>query len=256
MAEDVLRLVGFVEGINYLKQTTVETSGSRPDFTFLLPQDLKLNMDVKFPLDNYLKCVDAGSADDEARFRKAFIKDVRDRLKEVVTRDYINPEQRTLDYVLVFIPNEQIYQYIHEHDASLIDTAMRSKVVLCSPISLFAILLVIRQAVDNFTLEQGSNEIVSQMGAFNKQWVEFLEQLTTVERRLESFQSAFRSLIGRRRRALERPLKRIDAIRQERGLGLPADVDDPEDQDDLEFQEPLQEPLQEPSIVESRDGKD
>ena len=65
---------------------------------------------------------------------------------------------------------------------------MKNKVVFCSPISLFAILLVIRQAVDNFTLEQGSNEIVSQMGAFNKQWVEFLEQLTTVERRLESFQ--------------------------------------------------------------------
>ena len=150
--------------------------------------------------------------------------------------------------MLFFIPNEQIYQYIHEHDPSLIDTAMRSKVVLGSPISLFAILLVIRQAVDNFTLEQGSNEIVSQMGAFNKQWVEFLEQLTTVERRLESFQSAFRSLIGTRRRGLERPLKRIDAIRQERGLGLPADVDDPEDSEDIEFQEPL--------IIESRDGKD
>ncbi len=243
MAEDVLRLVGFVEGINYLKQTTMErsgeTSGSRPDFTFLLPQELKLNMDVKFPLDNYIKCVDAGSADDEARFRQAFIKDVRDRLKEVVTRDYINPEQRTLDYVLVFIPNEQIYQYIHEHDTSLIDTAMSNKVVLCSPISLFAILLVIRQAVDNFTLEQGSNQIIAQMGAFKKQWDEFIEQLTTVDRRLESFQSAFRSLIGRRRRALERPLNRIEAIRLERGLGIPADVDDPEDQDAFELQEPV-----------------
>lgn len=250
MAEDVLRLVGFVEGINYLKQATIENSGARPDFTFLLPQDLKLNMDVKFPLDNYLKCVDAGSADDEARFRQAFIKDVRDRLKEVVTRDYINPEQRTLDYVLVFIPNEQIYQYIHEHDPSLIDTAMRNKVVLCSPISLFAILLVIRQAVDNFTLEQGSNQIIEQMGAFKKQWDEFLEQLTTVDRRLESFQSAFRTLIGRRRRALERPLKRIDDIRLERGLGLPVDVEDIDDQDGFELPELPHEPL----IAESIDG--
>lgn len=256
MAEDVLRLVGFVEGINYLKQTTVETSGSRPDFTFLLPQDLKLNMDVKFPLDNYIKCVDAGSADDEARFRKAFIKDVRDRLKEVVTRDYINPEQRTLDYVLVFIPNEQIYQYIHEHDATLIDTAMRNKVVLCSPISLFAILLVIRQAVDNFTLEQGSNQITEQMGVFYKQWAEFIEQLTTVERRLDSFQSAFRSLIGTRRRVLERPLKRIEAIRLERGLGIPPEPEIPGEQDDLEYQDglELQEPLQVPLSIEPRDG--
>lgn len=243
MAEDVLRLVGFVEGINYLKQTTMErsgeTSGSRPDFTFLLPQEQKLNMDVKFPLDNYLKCVDAGSADDEARFRQAFIKDVRDRLKEVVTREYINPEQRTLDYVLVFIPNEQIYQYIHEHDTYLIDTAMHSKVVLCSPVSLFAILLVIRQAVDNFSLEQSSNEIISQMGAFNKQWDTFIEQLNTVDRQLDRFQSAFKTLIGRRRRALERPLKRIEAIRMERGLGVSDDVEELEEDDALELQEAI-----------------
>ena len=238
MAEDVLRLIGFIEGVNYMKQATVEGGGSRPDFTFLLPQDLKLNMDVKFPLDNYMKCVEAESAEDEARFRHLFLRDVRERLKEVVTRDYIDPEQRTLDYVLVFIPNEQIYQYIHEHDSGLIDTAMSSKVVLCSPISLFAILLVIRQAVDNFSLEQSSNQVIAQMGSFKNQWDNFLGQLEVVGRRLDSFHSAFNNLIERRRRALERPLNRIEAIRQERGLGLPADLGDADDEAELELPEP------------------
>ena len=42
MAEDILRLTGFVEGINYLKQATQGDTASRPDFTFLLPQGLKL----------------------------------------------------------------------------------------------------------------------------------------------------------------------------------------------------------------------
>jgi DNA recombination protein RmuC len=41
MAEDVLRLAGFIEKINYLKQKTIADSGSRPDFTFLLPRNLK-----------------------------------------------------------------------------------------------------------------------------------------------------------------------------------------------------------------------
>lgn len=52
MAEDVLRLAGFIENVNYLKQKTIEDVGSRPDFTFLLPRNLKLNMDVKFPFNN------------------------------------------------------------------------------------------------------------------------------------------------------------------------------------------------------------
>ena len=53
MAEDVLRLVGFIEGINYQKQKALDTTTTIPDFTFFLPQNLKVNMDVKFPLDNY-----------------------------------------------------------------------------------------------------------------------------------------------------------------------------------------------------------
>lgn len=242
MADDVLRLTGFVEGVNYLRQSTMRGTGdgfrSRPDFTFLLPHDLKLNMDVKFPLDNYLKCIEATTSEAEVQFRQLFVRDVRERLKEVVTRDYIDPNHKTLDYVLVFIPNEQIYQYIHAYDSSLIETAMTNKVVLCSPVSLFAILLVIRQSVDNFTLEQGSNEIIAQMGAFKKQWTEFVDQLDLVGRRLDSFQSAFKLLIGRRRRALERPLNQIESIRHERGLGIPGGSDKGDCQDSREMPVP------------------
>ena len=224
MAEDVLRLVGFVQGINYVKQATLEGSGSRPDFTFLLPQGLTLNMDVKFPLDNYLKCMEAKNAEEEARYRQQFVRDVRARLKEVVTRDYIDPAHKTLDYVLVFIPNEQIYQYIHEHDSALIDDALSSKVVLCSPVSLFAILVVIRQAVDNFSVEQSSNEIISELGKFENQWDRFIKQMDTLGKRIDDAQKDFETLIGTRRRALERPLDRINAIREQRGLALPEDT--------------------------------
>jgi hypothetical protein len=38
MAEDVLRLAGFVENVNYVKQTQLEGGTGRPDFTFPLPK--------------------------------------------------------------------------------------------------------------------------------------------------------------------------------------------------------------------------
>jgi len=150
MAEDVLRMAGFIEGINYQKQKVLETVGKRPDYTFLLPHDLKVNMDVKFPMDNYLRYIEAEVASERDSYKKQFLKDVRNRIEEVLTRDYINPEENTVDYVLVFIPNEQIYAFMNENDRSLIDDALRNKVILCSPTTLYAILAIIRQAVDNF----------------------------------------------------------------------------------------------------------
>jgi len=113
MAEDVLRMAGFIEGINYLKQET-SASRSRPDFTFLLPKGLKLNMDVKFPLDNYLKYIETDNPDEQQHYKNRFLKDVKLRINEVTNRAYINRADNTVDYVLVFIPNEQIFAFITE----------------------------------------------------------------------------------------------------------------------------------------------
>lgn len=101
----------------------------------------------------------------------------------------------------------------------MVEEALRNKVVLCSPISLFAILGVIRHAMDNFAIEQASNEILSQIGAFDRQWDRFVKQMDLVGNRLELAQKGFETLRGTRRRALERPLGRIKAIRQQ--LPLP-----------------------------------
>ena len=223
MAEDVLRLAGFIEKVNYLKQKVIEEAGSRPDFTFLLPRNLKLNMDVKFPFDNYVKFLEANSELEKERYRNDFLRDVKARIKEVTTREYINPEQNTVDYVLLFIPNEQIYAFIHAQDSSILDNGIKNKVVFCSPITLFAVLAVIRQAVDNFALDQTSNEILSLLGTFKKQWGEFLKKLELMGKRIGETQKEYEALTTTRRRQLERPLNRIESLRIQRELPLAPD---------------------------------
>jgi len=218
MAEDVLKMAGFIENINYVKQKSVEGIGTRPDFTFILPKNLKLNMDVKFPLDNYMKFLEAESDLERSEYRNYFLKDVKSRIKEITSREYINPEQNTLDYVLLFIPNEQIYAFIHEQDSAILDNGIKSKVVLCSPITLFAVLAVIRQAVENFALEQTSNEILSLLGSFNKQWDAFLKKLKLMGKRLGDAQKEYEALMSTRRRQLEKPLNRIEELRTQRHL--------------------------------------
>jgi DNA recombination protein RmuC len=218
MAEDVLRLAGFMEGINYRKQRLQEGSANRPDYTFLLPRDKTLNMDVKFPFDNYLRYLEATSESEKENYKSAFFKDVRDRVREVTTRDYINPEAQTVDYVLVFIPNEQLYGFILENQTSFIDEALRSKVIPCSPLTLYAILSVIRQGIDNFQLEQGASRMLALMGRFAKQWEEFIKGFEKMGKRIEDAQKEFDTLMTTRRTQLERPLAQIEELRRQKGI--------------------------------------
>jgi DNA recombination protein RmuC len=212
MADDVLRLAGFLEGVNYTKQSTL-AGGGRPDFTFLLPNDLVLHMDVKFPLDNYVRFLEATSAPERAHYRTQFLRDVRDRVKELVSRGYLDARGDTVDCLLLFIPNEQVYAFVHEHDPDLLDAALRHKVVLCSPLTLYAVLAVVRQAVDNFRLERTSSEILRLLGTFSKQWERYAAQLDVVHRRFEGVAREYAALMTTRHRALQRPLDEIDLLR-------------------------------------------
>jgi DNA recombination protein RmuC len=212
MAEDVLQLAGFLEGVNYRKQSTLAGAG-RPDYTFLLPNGLLMHMDVKFPLDNYVRHLEADNDLERSRFRDQFLRDVRDRIKELTTRGYLDAADETVDCLLLFIPNEQVYAFVQEHDRAAIDDAMRQKIVLCSPLTLYAVLSVVRQAVDNFRLERTSNEILGLLREFSLQWEKYSGQLDRVQQRFDGVAKEYATLMTTRHRALQRPLDKIDSLR-------------------------------------------
>ena len=225
IAEDILKLLGFVEGVNYDKQSTTE-DGRRPDFTFHLPNQLTLNMDAKFPLDNYLLYHEAESDQDRRTYSDKFLRDVNSRVAEIQKRDYIGAE--TLDCVLIFIPNEQVYRFIHEQDHSIIDSALRQKVILCSPLTLYIVLAVIRQASQNFNVEQKSREIVAIVNEIRNEWSKYTDKMKQLENTFGTMQKRFHELTFTRSRALDRRFDRIEDILENNELAKGDDVELPQ----------------------------
>ena len=153
------------------------------------------------------------------------MRDVRARVRELSRRDYArHSAKHSVDYVLMFLPNEQLTGFIHESDPSLIDEAMGQRVVMCSPLTLFAFLGVIRQAYDNFVLEQTSDQILALMGKFGVQWGKYTEQLEKVHAKFEQLDRQFEELMGPRRRQLEKPLQQLEAVRRERNLAIDGEL--------------------------------
>ena len=218
MAEDILQLIGMVEGINYIKQKTMDSSLGRPDFTFFLPNRLRINMDVKFPIDNYIHYLNSESEHDRKRYRDELLKNTKVMIKQVTTRDYINPAENTIDYVIVFIPNEQIYNFLNESDNTLMDEALKQKVILCSPFTLYAVLAVIRQSVENFNLERTASEILKLLSEFSKQWNAYKEKFRLMGERLDAAKKEYDALVTTRSSMLERPLKKIEELQRQKAL--------------------------------------
>ncbi len=209
MAEDMLNFMGLVEGVNYIRQPTIE-AGTRPDFTFLLPNQKSLNMDAKFPLTNYLRYFEAQSETDKRAYSDKFLRDVKQRVTEIRKRDYIDSE--TVDCVLIFIPNEQIYRFIHEQDDSIIDSALKQKVILCSPLTLYTVLAVIRQAAQNFNIERKSREVTRMITEIRNEWKKYADDMNKLERNFSAIHNRFKDLNGVRTRKLGKAFDNVDAV--------------------------------------------
>jgi len=217
MTEDILRLVGFVESVNFSRQE-VQGEG-RPDYTFFLPRDLKINMDVKFPLNSYKKFLEAHSAVESDTYKKQFLTDTRLRIKEVTSKNYIDPEHGTVNYALLFIPSEQAFAFIQEQDPAAFEEALKNRVICCSPLTLYAVLVTIRQAIDIFVIGQRTQSILECLGAFNKNWDKFVASFDDLGKRIDGVKKEYDNLTTTRRNVLERSLRKIDDMREAEAPG-------------------------------------
>ena len=208
LVEDILQYVGLQENINYTKQSTMD-EGQRPDYTFKLPKSKEINMDVKFPLDHYENYLEASDEKVQDMEKKAFLQDVRKHLNAISKREYIDTSKGTVDYAMMFIPNESIYGFINQEDPDIIGEALSKKIMLCSPITLYAVLSLLNQATANFMMEQQASDIMNEVAKFQQQWDKFTDVMQKTEKNLDIAIRQFQTLMTTRSRGLERPVNRI-----------------------------------------------
>lgn len=214
IAEDILRYSGLVAGLHYEKNTAQETVSTRPDFIFKLPDNHRVYMDVKFPLSAYLGYIDAKSDTDRDVQRGQFIADVKSRIKEITKREYINPDENTLDYIMLFIPNEQVYAFANEAAPELIDEAIQKKVILCSPWTLYAVLRIIWQAWENYHTKENIKQVLGLINSFLGEYTKFCEKMTELGDRIDKTQRSYGELTGTRQRALDKKIEKIEEYRK------------------------------------------
>jgi len=220
LAEDMLRAAGFMEGINYHKQTVIE-GGGRPDYRFDMPPDRVLFMDVKFPLDKYVEYLGATSDAERDNAKRDFLRAVSGHVSTLAKRDYVDKaKDNTIDYVLMFVPNEGISGFVHETSPSLIDQALAQKVILCSPLTLYAFLVVIRQAAESFHTERTAAEVMRHINLFNDQWKKYTEAVEGVSKTFEKLQSDMESIStgGTRFKKLSVQVRAIETMRRQQGI--------------------------------------
>ncbi len=223
VADDLLKMAGFVRGVDYEFNKEQIGSETRPDFAVFLPDGTRINIDSKFPYANLQRMSEAEDDEMRNKYKVQFERDVKEKVKQVTTRDYINPDDRTVDFVILFIPNEMIFSYIYEKLPEVWQSAMAQKVVLAGPFSFTAILRMIKQSYDNFRVQKNIYEIIGHVKAFEKEFDVFSESFYKIGERISSLQKQYDTVSTTR---FNQMVRRVDRVKQE-GLDVGDDKDNP-----------------------------
>ncbi|MCX6809483.1 MAG: DNA recombination protein RmuC [Candidatus Berkelbacteria bacterium] len=202
VADDLLKMAGFVINQNYTRNEAQSNESTRPDFTILLPDKTKINIDVKFPYAALVKSVESEDPVEKKKHFQTFKQDVKEKIKQVCTREYINPEEKTVDFVILFIPNEMIFSYIYENMSDVWEEAMRKKVILAGPFSFTAILRMVKQAYTNFSYQENLQHIIGLIQRFDLEYQKYSQSVDNLGDRILSVNKQFEVVSTTRTRQL------------------------------------------------------
>lgn len=138
----VAELAGMVERCDFFEQETQETESGRirPDVIVRLPGDRTVVVDAKVPLTAYL---DAMAATSDAERRNALMRhsqQVAKHVDQLSNKTYWQQFQPAPEFVVLFLPGDHFFSAALEYKPTLVEDAVRLKILIATPSTLIAIL--------------------------------------------------------------------------------------------------------------------
>lgn len=212
--EDILRSAGLVEGIHYLKQATLGDTTVRPDVTLLLPNERKVAIDVKFPYAAIQEMAKAETKGEKELQLKHFEADLKEKMNQIEKRGYINVEQGTLDYAIMFVPNEMLFSFINQQFPGIIDDAMSRKIMLVSPFTFLIVARTVMESYRNFMIENNLRKIIKHISEFIEEWSRFTTEFGKFDESISRLRDSFDKITTTRYKMMESKIKKIESYRQ------------------------------------------
>jgi len=175
--EQLLEHMGLLKNVHWKRQQTFQNV--QPDYTFYYPDNRYFNLDSKCPQNHYDKMVNASNDFEKESEMKAFKKDVKDRIKEMQKEGYIDVGNGGLDFVVMFVPNEGVLNFIRKELFETYQNAIQKKILIVGTSDLFAMLQMLKQSIDIFSVSTQINEYQRHFADFKneyRQWRDLLEK--------------------------------------------------------------------------------
>ncbi|MBI3755171.1 MAG: DNA recombination protein RmuC [Deltaproteobacteria bacterium] len=179
---------------NYKLQYTFR-NGTRVDAVIQFNQGL-VPIDSKFPLENFKRLIESQTDEERKANKKRFVSDVKKHI-DAIAGQYIQPDEGTFNFALMYIPAENVYYETIIKDESfgeekgIAGYAFLKRVIPVSPNSFYAYLQTILLGLKGMEISGQAQEILSHLERLKGDFDRFLRDFEVVGSHLNNARTKY-----------------------------------------------------------------
>ena len=204
--ENILEKSGLTEGEHYEKQTSIKDSkgntvfhdetGKRliPDVIVHYPDNKDLIIDSKVSLTAFVDYCNATDEVEKSSALRRHLQSLRNHCRELQKKNYssyIKAPRVSLDYVVMFVPNESAMQLALYEDNTLWREAFENGVFITSEQNLLALLRMIQLAWSQVKQARNQQEIFDEVNKLLDRVGDFMKKYDDLGKRIEHLQNSY-----------------------------------------------------------------
>ena len=213
---NIIETAGMLPYSDFTEQTTGEIEGRilRPDVVINLPNQGSLAVDAKAPefAEAYEKMIATESIEEQQLLLADHIKSMRAHVKTLSLKEYWNQFDRSPEFVVMFVPLESMLSDALKADPSLVDDAMRSRVLIASPMNLLALLLAAHCGWQDFRVQEDAKKIGDLTKELYKRFSTLFDYVRKTGKGIQQSTTNYNNLIGALESRVLPTLRKLDDL--------------------------------------------
>ena len=213
----ILEMAGLKQYVDFNTQVHLENEDGqklRPDLLLNLPNDRVIVIDSKTPISNYLKSCDTDNRDLKAQHLKTYVADFKKHIQDLFKKHYQGSVKNSAPFIIMFVPNDALYNVAFENSADLLDFAIAKKVVIATPSTLLAMLLLVEKSWQDQKLSAKLSDHYEHGAKLIERIKTFVGHIQSVGKGLSAANTAFNKIQGSYEKSVLPQMRKFQDLRK------------------------------------------